>query len=175
MKGDLLDPASITQLVEGKDVVIVSVRGVIGEPNQSTNALQFMAAENMVDALYLQGDDGPRLLHIGGSGSLYVKPDKRFADTLPRWALGRKLNTEIDGQILALEFFRKVDDVRWTYITPPKRFSNGPRTGDYRLGSDNALEDSRGRTRISRLDFAVAVIDEAENAEHVRERISVAY
>ena len=174
-KGDLLDPESIRQLVQNKDVVILSVRGVIGEPDRAENALQFIAAENLVDALYRLGDNGPRLLHVGGSGSLFVKPDKRFADALPRWLLSRKLKTEIDGQILALEFYGKVDDVRWTYITPPKRFTNGPRTGTYRTGSDMALEDSRGRTRVSRADFAVAVIDEAETAAHIRERISIAY
>ena len=38
-----------------------------------------------------------------------------------------------------------------------------------------ALEDSRGRTRLSRADFAVALIDEAEQAKYVRQRISVAY
>ena len=174
-KGDLLDLESIRKLVRNKDVVVVSVRGVIGEPDRADNALQFIAAENVVDALYRLGDEGPRLLHIGGSGSLFVNPDKRFADTLPRWLLSRKLSTEIDGQILALEFYRKVDDVRWTYITPPKRFTKGPRTGTYRIGGDMALEDSRGRTRVSRADFAVAVVDEAETAAHIKERISIAY
>jgi putative NADH-flavin reductase len=65
--------------------------------------------------------------------------------------------------------------VKWTYVTPPKRFTNGPRTGTYRIGGDRALTDDRGRTRLSRADFAVALIDEAEQAAHVRQRISVAY
>ncbi len=37
------------------------------------------------------------------------------------------------------------------------------------------LEDSRGRSRISRRDFAVALIDEAENNKYVLQRFSVAY
>ncbi len=40
---------------------------------------------------------------------------------------------------------------------------------------ESALQDDRGRTRVSRADFAVALIDEAEQAMHVREQISVAY
>jgi putative NADH-flavin reductase len=40
---------------------------------------------------------------------------------------------------------------------------------------DRALQDDRGRTRVSRADFAVALIDEAEQARHVREQTSVAY
>ena len=85
------------------------------------------------------------------------------------------LEVEILGQILALEFYRKVDDVRWTYITPPKNFTNGPRTGAFRIGGNQALQDDRGRTRISRADFAVALIDEAEQAQHIRKQFSVAY
>ncbi len=76
---------------------------------------------------------------------------------------------------MALQFFRKVDDVKWTYVTPPKNLTNGSRTGVFRIGGDAALEDSRGRTRLSRADFAVALIDEAEQAKYVRQRISVAY
>jgi putative NADH-flavin reductase len=37
------------------------------------------------------------------------------------------------------------------------------------------LKDSRGKSRISRRDFAAALIDEAENASYVRQRFSVAY
>ena len=175
VKGDLLDADSVAAIVAGKDVVIVSVRGVIGDSGNADSALQFLAAENVVDVLSRMGEDAPRLLHVGGSGSLEVEPGVLFAEKLPRIALPKGLEVEILGQILALEFFGKVDDVRWTYVTPPKSFTNGPRTGSYRIGGDRALEDERGRTRISRADFAVALIDEAEQARHIRQRISVAY
>jgi putative NADH-flavin reductase len=173
--GDLLDKASIAGIVTGKDVVILSVRGVIGDSGTAESALQFIAAENLVDALFRMGEDAPRLLHVGGAGSLEVEQDKVFAETLPRIILPKGLEIEILGQILALEFYRKVDDVNWTYVTPPTNFTNGPRTGEYRIGGDRALEDDRGRTRLSRADFAVALIDEAEQAKYPRQRISVAY
>ena len=66
-------------------------------------------------------------------------------------------------------------DVEWSYATTAKNFTNGERTGVFRIGGDQLLEDSRGRSRISRADFAVALIDEAENAEYVRQRFSVVY
>ncbi len=175
VKGDLLDQESITQIVTGQDVVIVSVRGVIGDSGAPQSALQFMAAERVVDALFRLGDHAPRLLHVGGSGSLEVEPGVLFAEKLPKIVLPKGLEVEILGQILALEFFRKVDDVKWTYVTPPKKFTNGPRTGVYRIGGGRALEDHRGRTRVSRADFAVALVDEAEQAKHVRKQFSVAY
>ncbi len=175
VKGDLLDSASVAGIVAGKDVVVVSVRGVIGDSGSPESALQFLAAETLVDALFRMGDDAPRLLHVGGSGSLEVEPGVLFAEKLPKIALPKGLEIEILGQILALEFLRKVDDVNWTYVTPPKNFTNGARTGEFRIGGDQALEDERGRTRLSRADFAVALIDEAEQAEYPRQRISVAY
>ena len=174
VKGDLLDLASISEIVTGQDVVVLSVRGVIGDSGSPASALQFMAAENLVDALSQQ-DSPPRLLHVGGSGSLEVEPGVLYAEKLPKSALPKGLEVEILGQILALEFYRKVDDVDWTYITPPKNFTNGPRTGDYRIGDHRALTDDRGRTRVSRADFAAALVDEAEQARHLHQQISIAY
>ena len=175
VKGDLLDRTSVAEIVAGKDVVILSVRGVIGDSGTPESALQFIAAEMLVDVLFPLGDSAPRLLHVGGSGSLEVEPGVLFAAKLPKILLPKNLEVEILGQILALEFYRKVDDVNWTYVTPPKNFTNGPRTGVFRIGGDRALEDSRGRSRVSRADFAVALIDEAEQARYPRQRISVAY
>jgi putative NADH-flavin reductase len=175
IKGDLLDSASIAEAATGQDVVVLSVRGVIGDSGTAESALQFIAAENLVDVLFRMGDDAPRLLHVGGSGSLEVEPGVLFAEKLPKILLPGNLETEILGQILALEFYRKVDDVNWTYVTPPMNFTNGPRTGVFRIGGDRALEDDRGRCRLSRADFAVALIDEAEQAKYLRRRISVAY
>jgi putative NADH-flavin reductase len=175
VKGDLLDKASVARIVAGKDVVILSVRGVIGDSGSPESALQFKAAEILIDVLFEMGSGAPRLLHVGGSGSLEVEPGVRYAETLPKLLLPKALEIEILGQMLALEFYEKVHDVNWTYVTPPKNFTNGPRTGVFRIGGDQALEDERGRTRVSRADFAVALIDEAEQARHPRQRISVAY
>ena len=175
VKGDLLDSASVAETVAGKDVVILSVRGVIGDSGSAESALQFIAAEALVDALFTMGPDAPRLIHVGGSGSLEVEPGVLFAEKLPKILLPKSLEIEILGQILALEFYRKVDDVVWIYVTPPMNFTNGPRTGVFRVGGGQALEDERGRCRLSRADFAVALIDEAEQAKYPRQRISVAY
>lgn len=174
VKGDLLDKASVAEIVTGKDVIVLSVRGVIGDSGAPESALQFIAAEVLVDALFRDAN-APRLIHVGGAGSLEVEPGVLFAEKLPTILLPKGLEIEILGQILALEFYRKVDDVSWTYVTPPKKFTNGPRTGEFRIGGDHALEDERGRSRVSRADFAVALIDEAEQAKYPRQRISVAY
>ena len=173
--GDLLDLDSIASLVAGTDVIIVSVRGIIGKSKNPENALQRIAIENIVTVLRDNNDNATRVIHVGGSGSLEVRPGVLYADKLPRLFIPKALELEIDGQVLALEFLRTVTDVSWSYATPARDFTNAKRTGVFRIGGDALMEDERGRSRISRADFAVALIDEAENAEHVQKRFSVAY
>lgn len=173
--GDLLDPQSIELLVEDKDVVIISVRGMIGKDKKPENTLQRIAVQKVIESLRIIGDGAARLIHVGGSGSLEVEPGVLYADKIPRVFLPKSLELEIQGQILALEYLRTVDDVDWSYATPAKNFTNGERTGEFRIGGDALMEDDRGKSRISRADFAVALIDEAEKAEHVQKRFSVAY
>lgn len=174
-RGDLLDSASITELAVNQDVIIVSVRGIVGKSKTPENVLQRIAVEKVVDVVRTMGNSAPRLIHVGGAGSLVVEPGVLYADELRKTFLPKGLKAEIQGQILALEYLRTVTDVKWSYATPPKNLTKGKRTGTFRIGGDNLMKDDRGRSRISRADFAVALIDEAESAEHINKRFSVAY
>jgi hypothetical protein len=133
-----------------------------------------MAADILVGVLRDLRDSAPRLIYVGGAGSLEVEPGVLYADKLPIF-MPRFIRQEIEGHLLTLEFLRTADEVRWTYISPAKKFKPGKRTGVYRIGGDQMLLDKKGKSKISMEDFAVALIDEAENSAHVRERFSVAY
>ena len=174
-RGDLLDRDSIAALLPGHDVVISSVRGVIGDKSDPENTLQLLAANNIVAELREFVGEAPRFIHVGGAGSLEVEPGKLFAETLPKIALPKSLESEIIGQIWALDDLREANDVRWTYITPPINLTKGKRRGEYRIGGDEVLRDERGKSKLSKADFAMAIVDEAENAAYVRQRISIAY
>ncbi len=175
VRGDLLDSASIKSLATGQDIIVISVRGIIGKPKVPENTLQRIAIEKVVNILREMGETAPRLIHVGGSGTLEVEPGVLYADKIPKIFIPKSLELEIQGQVLALEYLRSVTDVNWSYATPAKNFTNGPRTGVFRIGGDAILEDKKGRSRISRADFAVALIDEAESAAHNKQRFSVAY
>ena len=164
LRGDLLDP-----------VVIVSVRGTVGDSGDPADTVTRIGVENVVEAQRALAQQAPRMVHVGGAGSLEVEPGVRYADRLPGLFLPKTLELEIQGQILTLEYLRQVHDVPWTYLTPPRNLTNGRRTAQYRIGGDALLEDARGRSRVSRADFAVALIDEAESAAHLQQRISIAY
>jgi len=76
---------------------------------------------------------------------------------------------------LALDVIRSVSDFDWTAISPPASIQPGVRTGKFRLGGDRLLEDAQGQSRISREDFAIAIIDEIERPQHRRKRFTAAY
>jgi len=178
VQGNVLDPESVAALVNGQDVVVVSVRGSIDKSKDPEKTVHRVAAEVVVGVLRDMGESAPRLIFVGGAGSLEVKPGVLYADNIPwlmRVVMPRSLRQEIDGHILTLEYLRNVDDVRWTYISPAKKFGPGKRTGIYRIGGDQMLEDEKGKSKISMEDFSVALIDEAENAQFIGKRFSVAY
>jgi uncharacterized protein len=76
----------------------------------------------------------------------------------------------------ALTVYRHADpEVEWTYIVPAAVVEPGERTGRYRVSCNGALVDADGRSRISIEDLAAAIIDEAENPQHSRQRITFAY
>ena len=48
-------------------------------------------------------------------------------------------------------------------------------TGKFRLGKDNLIVDENGNSHISVEDYAVAMVDEMEQANHHRERFTIGY
>ena len=74
----------------------------------------------------------------------------------------------------ALDELRTRTDVKWTYISPAGDFqADGAKTGKYILGGEELTLNSKGESVISYADYAVAMVDEALNGNHVQQRISV--
>lgn len=114
-----------------------------------------------------------RLLVVGGAGSLYVNPEHTMAvsDTPDFPEIFKPLAFAMAA---ALADLRKRDDVNWTYISPAGDFqADGDRTGEYILGGEELALSDRGESIISYADYAIAMVDEIESGDHVRQRISV--
>ena len=74
----------------------------------------------------------------------------------------------------ALDALRGYDDVKWTYVSPAIDFqADGERTGEYQLGGEELLKNSAGDSAVSYADYAIAMVDEIEKGDHIKERISV--
>jgi putative NADH-flavin reductase len=52
---------------------------------------------------------------------------------------------------------------------------SGERTGAFAIDTDHMVTDRDGNCRISREDFAVAIIDELENPKFDKQRFTVGY
>lgn len=114
-----------------------------------------------------------RLLVVGGAGSLYVNPEHtvQVMDT-PDFPDMFKPLAAAQGK--ALEELRTRNDVKWTFISPAGDFrADGERTGKYILGGEELTLNSKGESVISYADYAIAMIDEAIDGNHIQKRISV--
>ena len=114
-----------------------------------------------------------RLLVVGGAGSLYVNPEHtaQVMDGADFPEIFKPLASHMGK---ALEELRARTDVKWTYISPAGDFqADGPRTGKYLLGGEELLLNAKGESVISYADYAIAMVDEAVDGNHIRQRISV--
>ena len=114
-----------------------------------------------------------RLLVVGGAGSLYVNPEHtvQVMDGADFPEMFKPLASNMGK---ALDELRTRTDVKWTYISPAGDFqADGAKTGKYILGGEELTLNSKGESVISYADYAVAMVDEALNGNHVQQRISV--
>lgn len=113
-----------------------------------------------------------RLLVVGGAGSLYVNPEHtmRLMDTPDFPDMFKPLATNMAK---AFDALKVRTDVNWAYLSPAANFvADGPRTGKYVAGGDEVIVNSDGESQISYADYAIAMVDEAENKAHNGKRFT---
>ncbi|MFK0282987.1 NAD(P)-dependent oxidoreductase [Streptomyces sp. NPDC090499] len=167
--GDVLDPESVTEVAEGQDVVVSAVGGGDGPGHIATIR---PGVESLVTGIRSLGEPAPRLVLVGGAGSLRT-PDGTLvwdAEGLPEFLL-QIMHAHGD----ALNFCRTVSDVRWTSLSPAATIEPGERTGVYRIAKEDLIIAEDGSSRISAEDYAVALLDEIEQPRHTGERFTVGY
>ena len=164
---DVVDPRLVDHL-SGQDVAVSAVG--TARAKEHDYSLYLRAAESLVDAMRALGAEAPRLIVVGGVGSLRDRSGELLLERVPEDRRPEHL-----AQKAALDFYRTVSDVSWTYLSPPGRIAPGERTGAYRTGAEELLVDGNGESGISMEDYAVAVIDEAEAPRHVGRRFTVGY
>ena len=114
-----------------------------------------------------------RLLVVGGAGSLYVNPE-HTVQVIDGADFSEMFKPLASNMGKALEELRTRNDVKWTYVSPAGDFqADGERTGKYILGGEELILNSRGESVISYADYAVAMVEEAVNGNHIQQRISV--
>ncbi|EUJ46974.1 NAD(P)-dependent oxidoreductase [Listeria riparia] len=147
------------------DVLVDAFSAPVEESDNHWKAIDHLIA-------ILNGMTSPRLIVVGGAASSFVD-DKgtRVLDTpsfkeAPYYATGA-------AQAIQLDHLRQDATFDWTFISPAGLFEPGERTGTYATGTDELIVDANGNSYISMEDYAIALIDEAENAKHIRARFTV--
>lgn len=153
-----------TEDVGGFDVLV----NAFGTPHAEQHVT---VGRHLIDIL--KGAGNTRLIVVGGAGSLYVDDalTTRLVDT-PDFPDAYKPTASNQGQ--NLQDLKQSSGIRWTFVSPGAFFDpNGPRTGTYTLAGEKLTVNSEGNSYSSYADYAIAIVDEAEKAAHVGERISV--
>ena len=167
-RADVHDVASLTEQLRGHDAVLSAFnpgwdRADIRE--------QFIAGSQAIVAA-TKAAGTRRLLVAGGAGSLYVAPGQQLLDK-PEYTAEYKEGAE--GARQALNLLRDEQELEWTFLSPAALLQPGPRTGQFRLGGDDLLLNDGQPGRISVADLAVALLDETEQPQHLRQRFTLAY
>lgn len=171
VRGDVTDTAALTGLIKGSDIVISAYNAGWTNPDLYNDFLK--GSQSVQEATKRSGVK--RLIVVGGAGSLFIAPGVQVVDT-PEFPAGWKPGALAARDYLSL--LQKEDQLNWTFVSPALEMHPGTprqRTGAYRTGLDNPVFDADNKSTISVDDLAVAIIDEAENAKHIRQRFTVAY
>jgi hypothetical protein len=164
VQGDVSSADAIADKIKGTDAVV----SAYAPPADDTDQI-IPVTEHFVEAVKKAGV--PRLLIVGGAGSLEVAPGVTVIKSghLPAQWLPIAISHE---KILELV---KKSDINWTYFSPAAFFVPGERTGKFRLGTNQLIANEQGDSRISLEDYAIALVDELESPKHERERFTIGY
>lgn len=157
VQGDLSDVTGLAVRLEGHDAIVSSVKFLDTDFDLLLEAVRASGVK--------------RYLVVGGAGSLEIAPGKRLVDQ-PDFPAPYK-DEALKGAAF-LDLLKTVDDLDWTFLSPSALFVPGERSGRFRLGKDQLLAAESGSS-ISFEDYAVAMVDEIEKPQHLRQRFTVGY
>ena len=155
---DVLDANALQAAVAGHDVVI--------------SAAHFATIPAGAVIGPVKNAEVKRLLVVGGAGSLLLPDGTRVIDSK---GFPEAYKAEASAGALFLEKLRQEKDLDWTFVSPSAEFVEGERTGKFRIGQDDLLVSSEGRSWITFADYAIAMLDEVESPKHPRQRFTVGY
>jgi putative NADH-flavin reductase len=168
--GDATDPDSVAKVARGADAIVSAISP---RPNPRGRTAPSLAAAARALLAGARAAGVKRVVVVGGAASLEVAPGKRLMDT-PGFPEAYKAEAREGVDSLAV-YRAEGAGLDWTFISPAAEIGPGERTGKYRTTVDQFLTDTRGHSRISFEDYAVALVDELETPKHRGARFGVAY
>jgi putative NADH-flavin reductase len=168
---DVYNTSELSEILKGNDAVISAFNPGWTNPNIFEDFLK--GAESIEKAVEESGVK--RFITVGGAGSLYISENLQLIDT-PEFPAEIKPGAEAARQYL--EMIKKNENLDWTFFSPAIEMHQGTagvRKGTYRTALENPVFDENGRSVLSVEDVAVALVDELENNQFVKQRFTAAY
>ena len=162
LEGDVLDPATVDEAVEGRDAVLDALGG---HTPWKASSLETNAARNVVAAMHKHGVK--RLLVVSAIGVGATR------DLVPGWYEKLILPTLLRGAMAdkeAMEPLVEASGLEWTLVRPG-HLVDGERTGKVRL-----FEQGQGETahKITRADVAAFMLEALSDGRYVRQAVNIA-
>jgi putative NADH-flavin reductase len=170
-QGDVSKQEELAGLLAGHEVVLSAFNAGWNTPHLYEHYIA--GSESIQSAIKKAGVK--RLLVVGGAGSLEVAPGVQLVDT-PSFPEQYKQGASASRDYLNL--LRQETDLDWTFLSPAILMhpgTSGIRTGKYRTGTNQPVFNEQGESRISVEDLAVALLDEAEQNQFMRQRFTIGY
>jgi uncharacterized protein len=121
----------------------------------------------------LRDTQAPRLVFILGAGSLRTGEDHHLlVEDLRESPGAESWIATPENQLKELQFLRGVDNVNWVGVSPSQTFAPGEATRPV-LGRDDLLVAPDGASHVTTGTMAVAILNEIEEPQHLRERFTV--
>ena len=171
IKANVLNENEVAEAVKGHDIVISAYNSGWTNPNLYN---EFMEGSKAIQA-GVKKSGVKRLLVIGGAGSLYMAEGVQIIDT-PQFP--EEIKPAASAARDYLNILRDEKELDWTFFSPAIEMhqgTSGERKGTYRTGLENPVFDKDNKSVLSVEDLAVAIVDEAENPKHIRQRFTAAY
>ena len=162
--GSVTDSGAVLQALEGQDAVL-SALGARGLRELFAADLIIKSMEAIVPAM--EGSGVRRLIFMSALG---VGDSSREAPAVLRIVMGTALRRIAKDKAAGEEQLRE-SNLDWTLVYPPS-LTNGPRTGDYRVGEDLRV---KATGKISRADVADFMLGQVKDATYVRTHAIISY
>ncbi|WP_022711717.1 NAD(P)-dependent oxidoreductase [Pseudochrobactrum sp. AO18b] len=167
VKADVLDTDGLAVLLKGHDLVISAYNP--GWQEDDIRNIHIKGSKSISEAVKKAGIK--RLIAVGGAGSLEIN-GAQLVDS-PEFPAEYKEG--VLGARQALNDLKTENELDWSFVSPAILLVPGEATGTFRLGTDSPVFDDKGESKITVGDLAVAILDEAEQGKHIRQRFTAAY
>lgn len=170
VSADVNNVEELAKVLEGNDAVINTFNAGWTNPNLYDDFLN--GSRNIEKAVEQSGVK--RFITVGGAGSLFIDGNQLVdgpdfpADIKPGATAARDYLNEI----------KQNKTLDWTFFSPAIEMHQGTagvRKGTYRTALENPVFNEEGRSILSVEDVAVALVDELEQNNFVRQRFTAAY